>query len=416
MNNISKINKYIRSIFSKNDWKKLLTANIVFICHDDDRSYKYEGNFYAPFMDSFRELLLSMNYKGISIAKPVSVYHGKQSFDNALQFNRSYLIHKVLSKLYFNTINFELLFWKKIIKRVKPKIIFAIQPSYSLCLACKNANVVTTDIQHGWILSGEAQNKDYYSEYNLKRNNKLALPDYFFVWDENTKRNLEGIFNSAISTIIVLGNIWFNRFIIDDASDSLVQQSRRLFPRSEKSSLILITLQWGKIQISDILTQNLREVIHRTKHKYNWMIRLHPVQSYGNELKKTLKTLKEYFGDGCMNISWHKPVDYPLPEILRKTDLHITQSSCTTLEASYMNIKTGFINCHLSLDKDMSLLFESGMAVHLKDDVRDIIKWIESSLGNKYNDEADLYQRIDAQRSESVKLLDCIISRYIKNN
>jgi hypothetical protein len=128
------------------------------------------------------------------------------------------------------------------------------------------------------------------------------------------------------------------------------------------------------------MCQALEFVIKRTHSKYNWLLRLHPVQIMGGEGKTCEEYLSREFG-GFAGVEWRKASLAPLPILLSQTNLHITDMSSVVIEASWFGLPSALLNPCLNKGGSLENLYEherkSGMATVLDQEVYSIESWID---------------------------------------
>ena len=92
MNSIlKKIYNFSRDIKLDDSIYKIEKCDILFFCHDVDRSISLKGKAYSPLIDSIREDLEKRGLKCISISHPWSKLTGEKGFNSPVSINRSYL-------------------------------------------------------------------------------------------------------------------------------------------------------------------------------------------------------------------------------------------------------------------------------------------------------------------------------------
>jgi hypothetical protein len=116
---------------------------------------------------------------------------------------------------------------------------------------------------------------------------------------------------------------------------------------SSNRKKILVTLQWGLDQCPNHhktgMPVGLISCIKETSVSFDWWIRVHPVMLQGNRRAATFSMLKKEFSS-YENVYWEYCTDMPLPIVLAQTDLHITVSSATTIEAGWFGIRTALLS------------------------------------------------------------------------
>jgi hypothetical protein len=212
---------------------------------------------------------------------------------------------------------------------LKPKVAFLTNyysdEQISFILACKEFNIPTIDIQHG--VQGHLH-LAYGSWLKLPESSYKIFPNYFWVWSNSEKNNIESWVKSKCDINVLVGGNPFLDLWKDDSSD-IVKKHDFIFNNSIRNELprILLTISPS----TDELLDETWAVLSKTQYKYDWHIRLHP--SMLNEIEKFKKKLHK---KGILNFEISNSTKLPLYTILRNVDIHITaQSSCVIDSESY---------------------------------------------------------------------------------
>jgi len=243
------------------------------------------------------------------------------------------------------------------------------------------------DLQHGAILDYS----QYYSEKHQGQTDLMALPSGFLCWDEYNARILKDWVLSRGITVHVIGQLWFNRFIYRDIHDQLVHEAFNKFtlPKKEDMPTILVSLQWGMHLYSyghitnRVMPSALEKVIKDTSGNMRWLLRLHPIQLFGEEASICRRYLMDTFSNN-ENIMWEQVSHMPLPIVLSLSDLHLTFHSSIIIEATWMGLRTGLLNPELDPGGKVESYFAHerslGMAEVVQLEPDSILSWIQTAL------------------------------------
>ena len=351
--------------------------DILFLCSDLDRNFVYNGLFYSPIIDSLNQLLSKINYNTLSINYPLSNLKISKIFGNVISVN-GIMSRAIILNKFFKRGNFIIKAWQKILIKNQPKIIVGILPPPELCLAANSLNIKVIDLQHG-VISDEG----YYGQLYRKDFNNKGWPDWILCWDNKSYDWVKKNINQVKTKVI--GNIWASRFLFIDAKDEMINNifsSNNIENYIDKKN-ILITLQWDSDYLSHKnnfgLSNELIDIIHNN-NEINWLIRFHPIQTktLGN---KVLFNHMSYIFRNCNNVFWDDISNFPLPLILKLTDLHLTSFSAVTIEASFFGIKTGLLYGKVDLLHEyFSNEISNGHAEIINNNHESILKWINSNL------------------------------------
>ena len=88
-----------------------------------------------------------------------------------------------------------------------------------------------------------------------------------------------------------------------------------------------------------------------------------------------------YIFRNCKNVFWDDISNFPLPLILKLTDIHLTSFSAVTIEASFFGIKTGLLYGKVDLLHEyFSNEIGNGHAEIINNNYESILKWINLNL------------------------------------
>jgi hypothetical protein len=401
------IKPFLKSIFKIDKWNDLKDVEILLMVHDGHRSYEFEGKKYSPLIDSIQDSFKTKNIRFLTIAEPYSQFTGDKAYGNVLDFNGSFARCSIQRKLMliFRKESFPGFFgyknvFLKILSRIKPKIVICVSPSNALCSACKDLGIWVADLQHGVI----TDRHQWYGEKYRESTPREELPDCFLCWDEESAATIRKWAIKKNIEVKVIGNPWTIRFFKNSLKDKLVCDANHFSPKRDNNlPNILITLGWGFLGITeDFLLKKyktpfnfkqssgfsiaLTRIIKSEKKKYNWMIRLHPVQLVGLEYPIITKYLEEQFSN-IPEVDWLGVSSEPLPLVLQKTDLHITFGSTITSEAAIFGINTAMLAPNpIPVDWLKSYYDKekkNGIAKFVYNQEEDILDFINNNLGQQ---------------------------------
>jgi hypothetical protein len=396
MNALYKIRTVLFAFFSQSKWEVLRKSDVLVVRHDANCGYNYKGMVYSPIIDTIVDICFSRGVSVQSVASPYSKLVGTQAYNSPVTFNRSFifvaLFGRVVTLLIGDKKGAEWVtrnranIWLKILQSVDPKIVISIQAEPALCRAGRMMGISVYDYQHGVI---DRKGK-WYGEL-LTKSKSSDLPHGFLCWDQPSAEALSGWAAEKGSSVTVVGHPWFQRFSNVSADDSLAEAATREYGRifNDEKPVILVALQWGlhihyypEETFNKVLCDALESVIKSTNNKYNWLLRLHPVQLRGEEGVYCERYLTAQFSG--MTVEWKKASNIPLPILLAQTDLHITDMSTVVVEASWFGIPSALLNPFLNKGGRLEGLYEhervSGIATLVPQNSDSIISWIEEHL------------------------------------
>jgi hypothetical protein len=379
--------------FLKSKWGDIGRADVFVVRHDFNCGYRYNGKVYSPIIDTIVEICLKEGMTVRSLATPFSRLVGVRAYNSPIVLNRPFLWVALISRFLAPLIGIaksenwkareRTRLWRRVLDCVKPRLVVGIQPDVYLCRACRTLNVPVYDFQHGVIASDHW----WYGDKLKNDIDKGDLPTGFLCWDEASAETLAEWSPSRGSSVEVVGNPWFQRFQYPDEKDQLVQDALaqgRVYDNDRPT--ILVSLQWGLhihyYQNSDfnkVMCNALETAIKRTQEKYNWLLRLHPVQLRGQEGQFCQEYLSREFGH-FSTVEWCDSSRLPLPLLLNQSDLHITDMSTVVIEAAWVGVPSALLNPCLDKGGSLEGLYQqerqSGMATVVPQDVEAIEAWI----------------------------------------
>lgn len=220
-------------------------------------------------------------------------------------------------------------YYQNRLELITPSLVFMVT-YYSLqCMAlthaCHTLKIKTIDIQHGL---QDIKHVAYGIWHNVNQNNYSCLPDFFMVWSEDERKNLQ--INKYKHQAIVCGNIqqayWHNK------SHPLQKKLSSIIEKSGRTIVILVSLQPIKNNLVDEILKTINE------NKFIdcfWLFRLHP--SIKNEQEHAIKDKLASFNHCC---EYQLSSSLPLPLVINIATGHVTLFSSVTLEAGAVGIPT----------------------------------------------------------------------------
>lgn len=229
------------------------------------------------------------------------------------------LEEKELDKLINRFEDFKAMY-AEILNRTQPKLVFSICyysfPVFALNHVAKSMGIKTIEIQHG---PQTTEHLAYASWSKVPKEGFNTMPEVYWNWDEHSNNIIDQWTSKTKShRNIVGGNPWIN------------------FHRNaqgENQNIILYSLQNQTLE--HLFPDEVVDAIKNVKG-YEWWLRLHPRQTESRAEFEIF--LKE---KGILDlVNFIEATQLPLPTVLNKSKLHITNFSGCTLEASEFGIPT----------------------------------------------------------------------------
>lgn len=374
--------------------------NIIFGCHDGDRSMLVDGEYFSPILEGAKSLIEDKGYNIVNLSHPYSFIPHQLIKGDSLTINYRYFSLKLwmaLTKFILPKnirtnlrVKIEVTYFRYLIKKISPKVIFAIQPPENLCKAARSLGITVIELMHGTNIS----KKDKIFANHMSKPDEF-LPNIILCFDDCTY--------STVSEICIDRDITSSR--THDPWNHLLQYNKNYFPqysssvtRSEKFyKHVLITLQWGYdgerdclsgIIPNGILHPELEKVIRENTNIF-FSVRLHPIQ----RLRPSYKHHRTYIETLCSNLQ-NIEINYasivPLPALLKEVDCHITMCSSSVGEAAVANVPSlllcpslqeggGFFGFFRELEESGQVCFEDLDSYKIND-------WIETTTTRNSRD------------------------------
>ncbi len=215
-------------------------------------------------------------------------------------------------------------FYSRLYKKTKPsKIVFlgyyGYDDLYAALIAANTLKIKTIDFQHG---PQTNVHMAYASWQSVPKNGFNTMPKEFWNWDENSKLNIDN---------------WASK--IKDISTKVVGQPYIAYwtnlqkerPHTVDEKIILYSMQTSPLEL---FTPKLIRLIKESNYK--WILRLHPRNNTSIESIKQF-TIRHGISN---NTVIQDSIEEPLPLVLNKSFLHITNYSGCTIEAKMMGVPT----------------------------------------------------------------------------
>lgn len=217
-------------------------------------------------------------------------------------------------------------FFKLVFEKYSPKYVFELcyynLPMYGLNYAADKMGVVNIDMQHG----GQGDLHMAYSHFvKVPQAGFNLLPKKFWCWDEASAVVInKWAVNQNTHKVIVGGNPWLYYNINNVDIDYSYPDKK----------IVLYTLQLNNPE------DYIIDTIKKMDDSYVWWLRMHP-RTYPNK-----DNLKQMIKDNGVahKVEIDKACEYPLPQILQNSAVHISRSSGSIIEAAQLGVKTLIID------------------------------------------------------------------------
>jgi hypothetical protein len=269
---------------------------------------------------------------------------------------------------------------RKVLKWLRPRIVCfsCIDDEWSkaAALACNDLGIVSVECQHG--AQGE-YNSSYTHWNSMPRDGYEMLPDFFWVWGEHNRRNIERWLpaHRQRHAAVIGGYPWLNLWR-DHMISPRYGEAEQYFLNdlSKWVKRIMVSLSWG-LPLEELLPSFLLRTMRDSPDTWLWLIRMHPhLRPCRNEIHAKLMAA------GVRHFEMDFASSMPLFELLRHIDHNILTQSSVGHEA-------------VAFGKPSTIICRMGFELYKKYFGSGYFHFAESS--------EELFNSIDAGRLEQLK-------------
>lgn len=207
--------------------------------------------------------------------------------------------------------------FETILKILKPKRVCGI--SYygieisGLFIAANKLKIPTVDIQHG----GQGPQHLAYSNFTkVPKWGYQLLPKYFWVWDQQSKEQLnQWIGSQSFHKVILGGQPWLSAQLV----------SQQTSWEGLRKPSILFTMQFNELSDFDL------SLIKTTKEKFHWYLKPHP--TWENNIVELQNEIKN---EGLLDTVTLLSAQASLVTSIDNADIHVSKFSGSIIEASLL--------------------------------------------------------------------------------
>lgn len=208
--------------------------------------------------------------------------------------------------------------WLRVLTKTQPKIAFGlcyyVPAMYGMNIACQELNIPAVDMMHG--LQGPL-----HPCYNIKEfpeNGYALMPDYFWLWEEDSYANLKPCLHKQCKHQAFIGGNPWHLFLKNEASKDTLSRKK----------IILYTLQ---TTLEPVVNDFILQAIKETKEDFQWWLRFHP--------RMTKEEIDLIYTSLANNNLLHKVEikqanALALPLLLVNCEVHISKFSGSIAEAA----------------------------------------------------------------------------------
>lgn len=208
-------------------------------------------------------------------------------------------------------------FYKALLKKHDPKIIFFVGFDYHYALVCaaKELGIKSVDLQHG-VQAGWSPVYNHW--HAIPYQGYEMLPDWFWVWGDYDARKISNNFPCESIKPLIGGFPWLDR-----QSDIVAETPPKILSiLSGQKNIGLLTLQ-DQVQFPSLFEQ----IIDNTKGQIQWVIKRHPKHQ---QIDLSRLKGKALFGKQFDNLSFLT--------LIKIASIHLSECSTSVIEADYFGV------------------------------------------------------------------------------
>ena len=329
---------------------KVPPCDVLFFASDADLSDTLEGLAICRVLDPLRQLFANQGYRCLSIAYPGSKLVGKETFFDVLSLTRSVLrrrlfrmfaqIRNKIGRNHWESMAPEYQVFQKVLQRLHPKLILAIDSNPELCRAALGLGIPILEVLHA---------RGYGDIYeSWKHGSTFDLPDGVLAYDRLSAES----FGRFLPTLKV-PNFRLS-FELEMARQFLHVSPPPFYENaSHYTHVILFTASYDPENPSwpGGLPSELTELIRRNKDIF-LAVRMHPVMRTGTKYARARRALQEaLLGIPNCDLEWASAA--PLYAVLKAATVHFTWNSLASYEAADVGLRTFALGLGNSAQQDL---------------------------------------------------------------
>jgi hypothetical protein len=368
-------------LLRRDNWRKILSVDVILMCHDVDRAYDVDGLPYSQLLDPIRQQLEEQGIVCATVAHRFSRFTGRRAWGNPLSINRASFINVLANRAEMvlgrktadgGASQRSIRFWERLLARSAAKMVVLIGAPPEVCIAARRRSVPVVELLHGFRYTS--------IPWGYESRPTQSLPSHVFTLDEISLNTFSLLEIRGCTVSLVQHPALTSPTDRVPVGESEGGSAGRETPSQRPT--VLVALQWGYCTgeiyggrfANGLFPDALIEVIERTEASIDWLFRLHPVQvRQARRYRKQIalvQRLQEHPNVLSMTYS-----QQPLSRILAETYCLLTPSSGTASEALAMGVPV------VILDPDPSM--RSELDVSYKNEIsRGIVRFWDGDVEN----------------------------------
>ena len=409
---------------------KVSRADVLFVCHDNDRAYEFGGQSFAPLLDS---IAYELRLKGVSVqtlATKWSLLVGPKAYGSPFSMHRKYAqaaLRDRLSSVLRNPLVFlpqrrkvshhhKRTLWLSLLEQIQPKVVVVIGAEPHLMTAAHRISIRTVEILHGYRYSSVL--------WGYEDRLDSELPAEIWTLDDLSFASFRSLEQKGVEIKRVV-NPW-HEFVGDMTTPSVFHDSHPLAAVARKLEelqvgrpLVVVALTWG-YESGGLLEGSFSNGLFPDElgnaisvfQRFSWIVRPHAVQLYGEAHRSSLRTITDIIQEHS-NVSSLELAMSPLPLLLKRASGFVTTCSGSLAEAIEFGVPS------LILDNSSQLSFyrnqyraeiESGLVTVWDGSTTHLTGWLGELQSAQRPTETRLSKDAQADRLDRLSPKDLIFS------
>lgn len=314
---------------------------VLFGCHDADRGMRDAGGRYSQLLEGIRRHVVQLGYVPLNLTHPFAALRSDQVRDGSITVNRRALLGRIeavvrqaLDAGAGARLEVETRLYGGLLQRLRPRLVFAIQPPLGLCRAARRLGLLVVEPMHGNNISLH----DRHFMEHMGRPDEV-LPQVLLAFDDVTQATLREVCRGRDVTPLRARHPWVQLC----RREAVLRQAAA--PVSAQT--VLLSLQWGYdgerdalsgIVPNGILHPAIERAIELTAGRgWRWRVRMHPVQVTTPGYRHHRRYL-ERLATHHSHVELERATAMPLPLLLDEVSAHVTMSSASVGEAALAGV------------------------------------------------------------------------------
>jgi hypothetical protein len=360
------ISKVLQGLFKSSTINDLQKCDVLFLCHDVDRSTDVRGKAFSHLLDPVRITLERLQIKAFAIGYPHSILVGGKAFGAPVALNIHFLplvLRRKAPKFFLRFLpNPKKNPWDIVLRSCAPTKILCIGAPIDLCVSAHLHQIEVIELLHGY----------RYNEvpWGYDQRKPEELPHKILALDPISQATFSKL-RPEKNYCVTVTNPWYD--FLDKSNEDEIPEMQSWSEslailqreRNQGKKVVLVCLQWGYghdemfggVFPNELFPEEITQVIQAVERNEIWVFRLHPVQLRDQVYRAQRQRLHDYVASHS-NVFGEEFQMVPLPLMLSNVDFHISPGSGSTAEALMMGLPCLFVDNSAPIKKNLMSAYE----------------------------------------------------------